>query len=265
MHASGDIPFYGQADQFAIAQAGSRNYRGLPVCEIQGTLGELESAWHSGAGYAAIGAVATRDEAVLVMRPAIDRSRPVNGRAGWMDIDGSMELADIRKRYANGKQLVTVPELLAAFPETGFFIDIGSDKTCGPLAKAICGAGAQERVSIGGQEYGRTRGTVDLIGNDQVATTFDVKGGMRLLRHAVKSAGCVDFIRGQRTAQFVLPLRNLSPEAVEQAHALGKRVITVLDSLDSTRQLLRAGVNGICSDQPAFTANAIDRHATSVA
>lgn len=164
----------------------------------------------------------------------------------------SLSAATIRgTRLDGGEPVPTIGDLLEAFPQTRFNIDVKTAPVIEPTVRAIEAAGAQDRVLIASFSHRRLTAARRLLPG--VATSASpteltalVLGRGRARGMARRNgAVCVqvpEFYRGRRL---------VGPAFVAAAHDEGLQVhVWTVDEPDDIRRLLDLGVDGIITDRP---------------
>lgn len=152
---------------------------------------------------------------------------------------------------AGGEPLPTVAEMLAAFPDTRFNIDVKRVEAIAPTARAIVEAGAQDRVLIASFSHRRlTRARRLLPGVATSASPREI-GAMWLgsgpVRGLARRNGACCF----QVPEHYRGRRLVTPRFIEGAHAHGMQVhVWTVDEPDDINRLLDAGVDGIITDRP---------------
>jgi glycerophosphoryl diester phosphodiesterase len=142
----------------------------------------------------------------------------------------------------------TITELLRAFPDACFAIDVKDAEAVGPLARAISAADATHRVCAAGAWDGWL---AKLRGDLGPALTTAL--GWRALATLLASAPAkVIPPWWHEPARFAhVPARLVSRRTIAAAHVLGLRVVVwTVNEPPCMHQLLDAGVDGIITDRP---------------
>lgn len=158
----------------------------------------------------------------------------------------------LRFRVGGREPLVRLDELLWAFPEAFFMIDLKESAAIGPLSATIRRCRAQERVCIAGNADHWLADIRSTLGPG-LATAMGWESLIRL----VTAARLGMRPRGIMPAPFAHLPRKLggvpliSERVVDLAHDLGTRVMVwTVDSPTRMNRLLDLGVDGIISDRP---------------
>ncbi len=164
-----------------------------------------------------------------------------------------LTLAEVRRARIGGREEVpTLVDLLDAFPQARFNIDIKSDDAVEPLAALVRERDLWDRVFIGSFSRRRIRRFRVLTGS-RVPTAADpwqvvvwrLSPSARLAR-LVAGAGFAAFQVPHRRGRFVV----VTPGLVRRAHAAGRHVhVWTIDDPAEMHQLLDRGVDGIFTDR----------------
>ncbi|MFV0253819.1 MAG: glycerophosphodiester phosphodiesterase [Beutenbergiaceae bacterium] len=179
--------------------------------------------------------------------------RRVSARSGHSSAKfSSLSAAQVREAGLDGGAAIpTVAELLAAFPDTRFNIDVKTTPAIAPTIRAIVGAAAQHRVLIASFSVLRSwRARRMLPSVATSANPLEVIGlalGFRPLRGIARRNGVV----AVQVPEFYRGYRLITPRFLKTAHAEGLQVhIWTVDDPDDMNRLLDMGVDGIITDRP---------------
>ncbi|WP_236654290.1 glycerophosphodiester phosphodiesterase [Streptacidiphilus anmyonensis] len=162
-------------------------------------------------------------------------------------------------RIGGREAIPTLEELLDAFPETRFNIDVKAAAAVRPLVDAVRRTNAWDRVCVG--SFSETRlAAVRAAAGPRLATSAgprDVaalkvrslaRGGLPLGRGARRRAVCLQVPERVAGGGDTGP-RLVDRAFVETAHALGLQVhVWTVNEADRMRSLLDLGVDGIMTD-----------------
>ena len=150
----------------------------------------------------------------------------------------------------------TVPRLqdvLEAFPDTRFNIDMKSDSAVEPTVRAVRAAGAMERVLLTSFDERRRRRAAGLLpgvatsGSRRtvvLAILASLVGSKLLMRYAMRHVVALQVPLRQG------PIKVLTPRMIDLIHALGKEVhVWTINDPKLMVRLLSAGVDGLVSDR----------------
>ncbi|MEZ0580485.1 glycerophosphodiester phosphodiesterase [Nocardioides sp. MH1] len=164
-----------------------------------------------------------------------------------------LTLAEIREARIGGREEIpTFDQLLDAFPDARFNIDIKSDGAVAALASTVRERDLWDRVLVGSfapariREFRRlTDGRVPTAAHPWEIAAF------RLL----PSARLAALVGGRGFQAFQVPRRRrritiVTPGLVRRAHAAGKHVhVWTIDDADQMHELLDLGVDGLFTDR----------------
>lgn len=221
----------------------------------ENTLAAFQAAVDTGLRHLETDVRASADGVAVVVHDA-DLAR-TTGAAGPVEERTWAELA--RYRVAGHHPLARVEQLLEAFPDVVLNIDVKAAAAVGPLARAIAGAGAKDRVVVAAFDGRRSRAVQALCPGVARSADAAASAGARLAaavtavsppagRHLLRSA-----TRGADALQ--LPQRwcrvpVVTPRLVSLAHDVGVQVhVWTVDDPDEMRRLLAIGVDGLMSDR----------------
>ncbi|MFC1416071.1 glycerophosphodiester phosphodiesterase [Streptacidiphilus cavernicola] len=163
-------------------------------------------------------------------------------------------------RIAGREPIPRFDELLDAFPDTRFNVDVKSPGAVRPLADAIRRADAWERVCVGSFSDGRLA-AVRAAAGPRLATALAPRAVLGLRLRSLTGPVPVDRVLGaaaRRQAVCVqVPVRwpDSGPPLVDRtfvraAHRLGLQVhVWTVDSAERIHALLDLGVDGIMADR----------------
>ncbi|WP_183097727.1 glycerophosphodiester phosphodiesterase [Nocardioides pelophilus] len=215
---------------------------------LENTLAAFRHAAALGYDYLETDVHVTKDGALLAFHDhVLDR---VTDRMGAVR---DLTLAQVREARIGGReQIPTFEELLDAFPEARFNIDIKSSGAAAALADLVRARDLADRVLVGSFSPARIREFRRLTGGrvPTAAHPWEILA-FRLL----PSARLADRIAGRDFAAFQVPHRRygltvVTPGLVRRAHAAGKQVhVWTIDDPDEMRLLLDRGVDGLFTDR----------------
>jgi len=224
---------------------------------------------------------ATLDGALIAFHDrTLDR---VTGRPGRI---ARMNHQDLARALINGTEPIPLFEdLLGAWPDVRFNVDLKDAPAIGPLAAVLRRTGAWDRVCVTSfsasrlraarrafdqqvcmaaspigtavVRFGGPRGPRDLTrpGPGRVAAGRAGRGAPGLARPAAEPAGGTQFALAERLARTgvrcaQVPAQVATPAFVSRAHALGLHVHAwTINSPGLMRELLDIGVDGIMTDE----------------
>ena len=165
----------------------------------------------------------------------------------------SFTAAELAALDLGGVGVPTLAEVLAAFPDARFNIDIKSREAAGPAAKAIRAAGAEQRVLLTSFARSRRVAALRLVPGAATSPSALTLAGILLAARV----GFLPLVRmlGRRLDALQAPERALGirfshPRVLRSVHAAGLEVhIWTVDDLPTMAALLDAGVDGIITNR----------------
>lgn len=164
-----------------------------------------------------------------------------------------LTLADVRRARIGGREEVpTLVDLLDAFPQARFNIDIKSDDAVEPLAMLVRERGLWDRVFIGSFSRRRirrfrilTEGRVPTAADPWQVVAWRLSPSARLAR-LVAGSGFAAFQVPHRRGRLVV----VTPGLVRRAHGAGLQVhVWTIDDPAEMHELLDRGVDGLFTDR----------------
>ncbi|GAA3740462.1 glycerophosphodiester phosphodiesterase [Salinactinospora qingdaonensis] len=221
--------------------------QGQITTELENTAAAFQNAVDMGYRYLETDVHATRDGALLAFHDAtLDRATDRQGAIAELS---HAEVA--RARVGGTEPIPLLAELLGAWPQVRFNIDIKADAAVAPLCEVLRRTGAWDRVCVGSFNQRRLERARRMF-DRPVATScgpidvarLRVAGVTRLLGWLAR--------RGVACAQVPLwrgSFPVLSRDFIAAAHRAGMQVhVWTINSPELMRRLLDAGVDGIVSD-----------------
>jgi glycerophosphoryl diester phosphodiesterase len=193
----------------------------------------------------------TRDGVLVAFHDAL-LDRVSDGAGAIADLDAA-EVA--RLRVAGRAPIPTLADLVEAFPEARFNLDLKSDAAVAPLAAFVTERGLHERVLVGSFSGRRLRRFRSLAGA-RVPTSASPS---EVAAYVVLPAAWARRLTGRgtrsRPAALQIPHRTrgltvTTRGLVRRAHAAGLPVhVWTVDEAEEMRLLLDLGVDGLMTDR----------------
>jgi len=233
--------YAGDGGPYAVA------HRGGAGLAPENTIAAFERSYALGLRFLETDVRLTADRVAVAFHDAhLARTTGVRGRIG------DLTWRQLRPLRVAGEPVPRLEELLEAFPDARFTIDLKVPRALGPLADAVRACRAIDRVCVAGSADRVLAEARQRLG-PRVATAL---GWESLTRLAV-AARTGGRPRGMPDAQFAhVPLRLgrvpvFADRLVATAHGLGLRVIVwTVDDPGLMHRLLDAGVDGVITDRP---------------
>ncbi len=257
VHDDRPPPYLDGPRPLAMAHRGGATYP--PNVGIENTLTAFRHAIELGFRYLETDVRATRDGVpVVVHDPTLRRL------AARDDAVHDLTLAELRELRMAGEPLPTLAEVLEAFPDARFNIDVKADAAVEPTVEAVRTAGAQDRVCLASFSTRRLQRLRRLAGPR--VTTSCSSWEVALLRFSpLRPLQALGRRRGATSVQVPWRTRGITvvtPGFVRRAHALGLQVhVWTVDDEASARALLALGVDGLITDRIDVIGVVLDRMA----
>ena len=215
---------------------------------LENTLAAFEHAVALGYDYLETDVHVTRDGVLLAFHDRVlDR---VTDRRGAV---ADLTHAEVGAALIGGRERVpTLAELVDAFPQARFNIDLKSDGAVAALAAFVAERDAWDRLLVGSFSRRRLNAFRRLTGGRVPTSAHPAEVvAFRLL----PSARLADRLTRGRVAALQIPHRRAAwvvctPGLVRRAHAVGKHVhVWTIDDPDEMRELLDRGVDGLMTDR----------------
>lgn len=171
-------------------------------------------------------------------------------------VPGSIRQLDwpqVRRLRVHGCHPVPrLEDVLRAFPDARFLLDVKDPRAIGSLAAAVRGCAAEDRVCVTGSSDDRLA-DVRAVSGERIATAL----GWGSLARLTTAAHLGIRPRGIRPAPFAhvpaaaMRVPPVARRLVTMAHDLGSKVVAwTVNDTPMMHDLLDAGVDGLISDRP---------------
>ncbi|MET8719617.1 MULTISPECIES: glycerophosphodiester phosphodiesterase [Streptomyces] len=220
-------------------------HRGGAADGVENTEAQFRRAVETGYRYLETDVHATADGRLVAFHDAtLDRVTDGAGRIA------DLPWARVRQARVGGREPVPLfEELLDAFPEARWNVDVKAEPALRPLLELIERTNAWDRVCVGSFSEARVMRAQRLAG-PRLATSFGTRGVLNL---RLRSWGLPAVVRRSAVAAQV-PVAQSGVPVVDHrflraAHALGLQVhVWTINDPDSMHRLLDLGVDGIMTD-----------------
>ncbi|CAK7282502.1 glycerophosphodiester phosphodiesterase [Streptomyces sp. RM1] len=220
-------------------------HRGGAADGVENTEAQFRRAVETGYRYLETDVHATADGRLVAFHDAtLDRVTDGAGRIA------DLPWARVRQARVGGREPVPLfEELLDAFPEARWNVDVKAEPALRPLLELIERTNAWDRVCVGSFSEARVMRAQRLAG-PRLATSFGTRGVLNL---RLRSWGLPAAVRRSAVAAQV-PVAQSGVPVVDHrflraAHALGLQVhVWTINDPDSMHRLLDLGVDGIMTD-----------------
>jgi glycerophosphoryl diester phosphodiesterase len=170
------------------------------------------------------------------------------------------ELSSVR--IGGRERIVRLEELLGAWPDVRFNLDIKAPGVVAPLVRLIRRLEVADRLCLASFSDARVAAVRRLLG-PSVCTALGPRGvaALRLASYRPRAAGLARFPAGCAQVPLQLGGRALVDERfVAAAHARGLQVhVWTVDTPEEATALLDLGVDGIMTDRPAMLREVLEK------
>jgi glycerophosphoryl diester phosphodiesterase len=233
-------------------------HRGGAIEHLENTMPAFEACVAMGYRYLETDVRATADGVPIVFHdPALERVSDATGRIDqlpWSEVS--------RARIGGREPILRLEELLGAFPDVRFNLDIKAAGVVAPLVRAIRRARVADRICLASFSDARIAAARRLLGPG-VCTALGPRGvaALRLASYRPRAAGLVRIQAGCAQVPLQLGGRALVDERfIAAAHARGLQVhVWTVDTPHEANALLDLGVDGIMTDRPAMLREVLEK------
>lgn len=159
-----------------------------------------------------------------------------------------MTLEQIRATLKpGGGQVPTLEEVLTAFPQMKFIIDLKTDEVVLPLAKLIKKLKAYDRICVVGFDHPRILAVSSACGNNKISAGLTVGRGLRF-----RNMNMLMLKTGRLSDVEAISMHHslVSTPMINLVHNRGfKAVVWTANSKLAIKHALRSGADGIISDR----------------
>jgi glycerophosphoryl diester phosphodiesterase len=226
-------------------------HRGGAIEHLENTLPAFEACVALGYEYLETDVRVTSDGELIVFHdPTLDR---VTDRTGRVD---ALPWQEVRTALIGGREpILRLEDLLGAWPEVRFNLDIKAAGVLAPLVRTIRRIKAEDRICLGSFSDARIAAARRLFG-PQVCTSLGPRGvaALRLSAYSPRAAGLVRIQAGCAQVPLALGGRPLVDERfIAAAHARSLQVhVWTVDNEAEAAEMLDLGVDGVMTDRPAM-------------
>lgn len=215
---------------------------------LENTVHAFAHATELGYGYLETDVHVTSDGVLLAFHDTVlDR---VTDRVGEIS---ALTAAEVDQALISGQERVpTLAQVVDAFPDVRFNIDLKSEGSAAALAQFIESRGLHDRVLVGSFSARKLREFRELTGGTVATSAHPLEV---LAFRFLPSGRLADLLTGGRLNALQIPHRRgrfvvATPGLVRRAHAVGKHVhVWTIDDPEEMRQLIERGVDGLMTDR----------------
>ncbi len=241
------VPFAFLDEPTPLAMA----HRGGAIEHRENTLPAFEACLALGYRYLETDVRVTADGVLVAFHDAtLDR---VTDREGRID---QLSWAEVAAARIGGREpIVRLEDLLGAWPDVRFNLDIKAPGVIAPLVRTVRRVGVADRICLASFSDARIAAARRAFG-PSVCTALGPRGvaALRLSSYSPRAAGLVRMQAGCAQVPLQLGGRALVDERfIAAAHARGLQVhVWTVDSPEEAETMLDLGVDGIMTDRPAM-------------
>ena len=233
-------------------------HRGGAIEHLENSLPAFEACVAMGYRYLETDVRVTADGVPIVFHdPTLDR---VTDRTGRVDQLRWAELA--AARIGGREPILRLDELLGAWPDVRFNLDIKAPGVVAPLARTVRRLRAEDRICLGSFSDARVAAARRVFG-PSVCTSLGPRGvaALRLSSYSPRAAGLVRIPAGCAQVPLQLGGRALVDERfIAAAHARGLQVhVWTVDTVEECTAMLDLGVDGVMTDRPAMLRELLEK------
>ncbi|WP_198597891.1 glycerophosphodiester phosphodiesterase [Blastococcus atacamensis] len=226
-------------------------HRGGAIEHLENTMPAFQACVDMGYQYLETDVQVTADGVLVAFHdPTLER---VTGQSGRID---SLTWAQVSEARIGGREpIVRLEDLLAAWPDVRFNLDIKAAGVLAPLVRLVRRMSVADRICLGSFSDARIAAARRLFG-PAVCTSLGPRGvaALRLSSYSPRAAGLVRIQAGCAQVPLQLGGRALVDERfLAAAHARGLKVhVWTVDDPVEAEAMLDLGVDGIMTDRPAM-------------
>jgi glycerophosphoryl diester phosphodiesterase len=233
-------------------------HRGGAIEHVENTMPAFEACVAMGYRYLETDVRGTADGVLVAFHDAVlERVTDATGRVDQLPWS---ELSSVR--IGGRERIVRLEELLGAWPDVRFNLDIKAPGVVAPLVRMIRRLGVADRLCLASFSDARVAAVRRLLG-PSMCTALGPRGvaALRLASYRPRAAGLARFPAGCAQVPLQLGGRALVDERfIAAAHARGLQVhVWTVDTPEEATALLDLGVDGIMTDRPAMLREVLEK------
>jgi glycerophosphoryl diester phosphodiesterase len=233
-------------------------HRGGAIEHLENTMPAFEACVAMGYRYLESDVRVTADGVLVAFHdPVLERVTDSTGRIDqlpWSEVS--------RARIGGREPILRLEELLGAWPDVRFNLDVKAPGVVAPLVRTIRRMQIADRLCLASFSDARIAAVRRLLG-PAVCTALGPRGvaALRLASYRPRAAGLVRLQAGCAQVPLQLGGRAIVDERfLAAAHARGLQVhVWTVDSPDDATALLDLGVDGIMTDRPAMLRELLEK------
>ncbi|MGY1633229.1 glycerophosphodiester phosphodiesterase family protein [Geodermatophilus sp. SYSU D01186] len=233
-------------------------HRGGAIEHLENSMPAFEACVALGYRYLETDVRVTADGVPIVFHDAIlDRVTDRTGRVDqlpWSEVSAA--------RIGGREPILRLEELLGAWPDIRFNLDIKAAGVLAPLVRTVRRLKVEDRICLGSFSDARVAAARRLFG-PSVCTSLGPRGvaALRLSSYSPRAAGLVRIQAGCAQVPLQLGGRALVDERfLAAAHARGLQVhVWTVNTVEETTTMLDLGVDGVMTDRPAMLRELLEK------
>ena len=239
-------------------------HRGGAIEHLENSMPAFEACVRMGYRYLETDVRVTADGVLVVFHDGtLERTTDRTGRIErlpWSEV--------ARARIGGREPIVRLEDLLGAWPDVRFNLDIKAAGVLAPLVRTVRRLQVADRLCLASFSDARLAAARRVFGSG-VCTSLGPRGvaALRLSSYSPRAAGLVRMTAGCAQVPLHLGGRALVDERfVAAAHARGLQVhLWTVDTVEETTAMLDLGVDGIMTDRPAMLREVLEKRGQWVA
>jgi glycerophosphoryl diester phosphodiesterase len=233
-------------------------HRGGAIEHLENTMPAFEACVDMGYRYLETDVQVTADGVLVAFHdPTLERVTDQPGRVE------TLTWAQVSEARIGGREpIVRLDDLLTAWPDVRFNLDIKAAGVLAPLVRLVGRLAVGDRICLGSFSDARLAAARRLFGSS-VCTSLGPRGvaALRLSSYSPRAAGLVRIQAGCAQVPLQLGGRAVVDERfLAAAHARGLQVhVWTVDDPAEAAAMLDLGVDGIMTDRPAMLREVLEK------
>jgi len=233
-------------------------HRGGAIEHLENTFPAFAACVDMGYRYLETDVRVTADGGLVVFHdPTLERVTDRSGRIeqlSWAEVSAA--------RIGGREPIMKLEDLLGAWPDVRFNLDIKAAGVLAPLVRTVRRLGVADRICLGSFSDARIAAARRVFG-PSVCTSLGPRGvaALRLSSYSPRAAGLVRIQAGCAQVPLQLGGRALVDERfIAAAHARGLQVhVWTVDTPEECTAMLDMGVDGVMTDRPAMLRELLEK------
>jgi glycerophosphoryl diester phosphodiesterase len=233
-------------------------HRGGAIEHLENTMPAFEACLALGYRYLETDVRVTADGVLVVFHDAL--LERVTDRVGRVE---KLPWSEVAKARIGGREpILRLEDLLGAWPDVRFNLDIKAAGVLAPLVRTVRRLGIADRICLGSFSDARIAAARRLFG-PSVCTSLGPRGvaALRLSSYSPRAAGLVRFQAGCAQVPLQLGGRALVDERfIAAARSRGLQVhVWTVDTEEQCSSMLDMGVDGVMTDRPRMLRELLEK------